>query len=80
MEMMNYCTQIRDGLQSTDYTDFIHRLHGFSGAGTFSLWSAHVETRRATSQRGKHNAAITVETHAVRLHNDKRSCRKSDKE
>ena len=52
---MNYCTQIREGLQSTDYTDFIH---GFSGAGRYSLWSAHVETRRATSPRGKHKAPL----------------------
>ena len=53
MEMMNYYTQIT-----------IHRLHrlwdglhGFSGTGRYSLWSAHVETRRATSPRGKHSDA-----------------------
>ena len=40
-----------------NYYSLTERILRMGVAGTFSLWSAHVETRRATSPRGKHSDA-----------------------
>ena len=67
--MMNYCTQITqmgDGLQSTDYTDFCPWI---------TRMAAHIETRRATSPCSKHSPAIIQPANIQTLYATSQRCK-----